>query len=452
MPVITRTTSSSEKLLEKADEAEKSKMSAKKALTLDDIMAELQKGKKDTNQRLDVLETKFDKNQKEVFDYIEGNKAAMKKSENTVKNMDNRLKQAEDTIQGLETRITALSNELEMAIKNSLAQQKLLDALEKKDKLQESEKKKYNILIEGLAETEKENTRLTVKKMLEDIGVNNINQNVVTAFRLGAVKSSKRSRPRMILVKLSSPNFKHEIYKNVKKLKDNDSYKRTYVKDDLPEDIARQRQELRCLAVAARDRGYETTIRGGALVVDNKRYTYSDIDDLPEGITLENAKIVQVDDGLAFQSHHAYLSNMFKCTIVHEGNTFTSSEQNYWHDIATLAGDQRAIEELRDVKNGYEAKRIGERIKIIEDIKQQKEPIMARAIERKFRQNPVLVRKLIATQGNLYEATTDTLFGCGLVLAQKAQIGKPGMPGHNKLGNQLMDLRGTLWVENGITP
>ena len=92
-------------------------------------------------------------------------------------------------------------------------------------------------------------------------------------------KSTKRTWPRMILVKLLAANFKYEIFQNVKKLQDKDIYKQVFIKDDLAEDIARQRQELRCLAAAARYRGFKATVRGGALVVNNKRNSYFKIDE-----------------------------------------------------------------------------------------------------------------------------------------------------------------------------
>ena len=37
-----------------------------------------------------------------------------------------------------------------------------------------------------------------------------------------------------------------------------------------------------------------------------------------------------------------------------ENNTFASSEQDYWHEIATLARNLQAINDLRDVKNALE--------------------------------------------------------------------------------------------------
>ena len=45
----------------------------------------------------------------------------------------------------------------------------------KKDQEEEVEKKRLNIIIEGLKEVEKENTRQIVIKLLSDIGVSNVN-------------------------------------------------------------------------------------------------------------------------------------------------------------------------------------------------------------------------------------------------------------------------------------
>ena len=100
-----------------------------------------------------------------------------------------------------------------------------------------------------------------------------------------------------------------------------------YIKDDLPTDIARQRQDLRCLAALARDKGYGAAVRDGVLIVDNKRYTYKDLDNLPDDLTIKNAKTLKVDnDGLAFQSHHSYLSSMYPCSIIHDGHSHNSAE------------------------------------------------------------------------------------------------------------------------------
>ena len=146
--------------------------------------------------------------------------------------------------------------------------------------------------------------------MLVDIGVNLQAIQIVTAFGVGQTKVNK-GRLRPIVVKLASPNMKYEIYKYVKNIRGSDDWDKVYISDYLPREIAEQRKILRCLAATARDRGHRATVPGAALVIDDMRYTYQDIDDLPEGITMENAKTVEVNDGIAFQSHFSFLSSMY---------------------------------------------------------------------------------------------------------------------------------------------
>ena len=97
-------------------------------------------------------------------------------------------------------------------------------------------------------------------------------------------------------------------------------------------------------------------MRGGALIVDDIKYGYNDIEDLPEAITMEKAKMVHINDGIAFQSHHAILSSMYPAKIDIDGTPTHCAEQAYWFKLARLAGDRKAERLLRDAKDGYAAK------------------------------------------------------------------------------------------------
>ena len=62
--------------------------------------------------------------------------------------------------------------------------------------------------------------------------------------------------------------------------------------------------------------------------------------------------------------------------------------------------------------------------------------------DQKFTQNQEHKSKLMATEGNLYEATLDLFFGSGLLLAQKAKFETAEQKGQNRIGLKLIDLRG----------
>ena len=179
-----------------------------------------------------------------------------------------------------------MSDELTSLNERTCPQQSIKEQLEKANNDQILERKKQNLIIEGLPESSDVNAKDAVNALLKSICVN-FQAQILTAFRLGTVnKQTTRPRPRPILVKLATQANKFDIYKNVKKLKDTDNTKKVYIKDDLPSDIARQRQDMRCLAALARDNGYKASVRGAALIVDNKRYAYTDLADLPDDLTM----------------------------------------------------------------------------------------------------------------------------------------------------------------------
>ena len=114
-----------------------------------------------------------------------------------------------------------------------------------------------------------------------------------------------------------------------------DRWRDVYVSDDLCIEQQSERKDLRCLSAVAKQKGYATArVKGGKLEIGDKSLTYRDLYLLPEGIDMEAAKLVTIPTGVCFQSHHAYLSNMFKCLIHCDEVDWNSSEQLYWFKIA----------------------------------------------------------------------------------------------------------------------
>ena len=257
------------------------------------------------------------------------------------------------------------------------------------------------MIIEGLKESKTDHPRQQTMDLLAGIGVNITAENVVTASRLGPVNPASR-RPRHILIRFMSPFWKQEVLKNISKAKDSNKWLGVHVQDDLPPEIIEQRRDLRCLAALAKEKGHRVSLRGGSLVIDEQRYGFHDIGKLPDGINMENAKLVQLEDGWAFQSQHAFPYSMYPCKIKHKGHDFNCVEQAYVYDMAEEAGDQRAMEKVRDCQNGYEAKRIGNRIKKSDEWNNHKLDKAEKLHEKKYEQNPGLRDRL----KNLKESST----------------------------------------------
>ena len=265
----------------------------------------------------------------------------------------------------------------------------------------------------------------------------------MTASRLGAISENSR-RPRNNLVRFVSPFWKQEVFRNISKAKDSNKWTGIHVQDDLSQEVIEQRRDLRCLAALAKEKGHRVSLRGRALVIAEQRYGFNDIDKMPDGISMENAKLTQVEDGWAFQGHHAFLSTMFQCQIKHKGQDFNCAEQAYVYDMAEDAGDQRAMVKVRECQNGYAVKRLGNKTKRSANWNDKKLGCAEKIQEKKFEQNPVLKERLKNLKGKIYEATRDDFFGSGLTLAQKHHLGKPQQKGLNHLGLTLEKMRDNL--------
>ena len=252
MPATTRGSTSRDKSESTVDAACKTKMSnKKKEPTLSEMFSEIKKGNKKTKQGLDCMEKKLDRYQKELKDYIESNDAAVKGLRSEVSNMTARLTTTEATVNGMEKRLTTLSDELEETRKKCHDHETTINRLTTSNRERMEEKKRSNLVIDGIPEDRDEPVIATVTRMLVDIGVNIQSIQIVTAFRVGTISKVNKARPRSIIIKLSSPSMKFEVYKSVKNLKGSDTWKRVFTSDDLSREIADQRKELRCLAATA---------------------------------------------------------------------------------------------------------------------------------------------------------------------------------------------------------
>ena len=405
-------------------------------LTLDDVMKEIRTSTeitKGVKQDIKKLTTTV----KETNTTLEN---FMEKTEKEIDELKNKSDTVNKRVDDLEEAMTDISDRLTEAENKVKHQEKVIDVLAKKNRQMEEEKKRQNIIIDGIKEDPNKHPRQQVSELLADIDTNIKADDIMAVLRLGSGKT-KTTRPRPILVKFANVNVKHELYKNIQKLGDSDKWKHVYVQDDLTSEVQQERKEMRCLAALARERGHNATLKGNALIVDEVKYLYKECGNLPEGINMKNAKLVELEDGWAFQSHHAFCSNMAKCTIRDDGHDYHCSEQLLWYKCAEDAEDQRAMAEVRECESGYAAKRIGYRIKKSNRWNGLRKPTMEKILRKKFDQNEEMKDELINLKGNLYEATTDTFFGAGLTIAQKDKFGSDEQPGDNVLGLQLMKLR-----------
>lgn len=135
-----------------------------------------------------------------------------------------------------------------------------------------------------------------------------------------------------------------------------------------------------------------------------------------------------------FEGEYRFLSNFWPCKIVWQNYEFKCSEALY---MSFKSGNPAAFAEFAKLEASA-AKKLGRQVPLREDWNKNKKRIMANVLNLKFRQNPDLKVKLLATGDAYLEETNwwkDTYWGvCNGV-------------GENNLGLLLMELREAMQKE-----
>ena len=304
----------------------------------------------------------------------------------------------------------------------------------------EMEKRAHNLIIDGCSEDPNENIRAKVGEIFGDLELDFGVDRCDSIHRLGPRRPGI-DRPRPILVVFPFLRLKSQVFRNAHKLRNMEKYKKTYLSDDLPPKIQSERRDLRSIHALARVKGINSKLRGGSIVIDEIRYSYADINNLPHDLTLENAKTVTVEDGVAFQGHHAFMSSLYRCEIKYNGNTFYSAESALHYTHATVVKQKHVAEKIINEKEDmYEVMRLGRKLPTNDAWKQQELTVFADIHAKKYEQNPHLKEKLKKTKGHLYEATKHPVYGAGFTLTQRHLIKQENVKTGNKLGITLENL------------
>ena len=407
-------------------------MAAKPQASIDDLLKEFQKnqkGNKAIQDQLNNIQTTVTANTSSINAHI-------KTYDDEMREMSGKVKTLQETVNNFEQAMNLMSDDLkELKDENLQLRQRIYESENVNQRFVgiEEEGKRRNIIIDGINEAPFHKTKEAVTELCSTLGVELTLLTVVNMFRLGAQRADA-TQPRPVKVKFQSNLTKQILYKNISTLKEDEKWSRISTRDDVTEEVQDIQRDLRCIAASARSQGLKAQVRGKALILEDKRYTYDEINDLPNNLSLENAKIVKTIDGVAFQGKHAYLSNLATCQIQEGTDSFSSAEQYILVNKARLAEDQLSERKLRESKNVFDMIKIGKRIKTTEAWKKDEVRIVAKAAVLKFSQNPMLLDKLKKTDGHLYEATKSKIWGRGFTIAQAARIKHGDNPGENTFG------------------
>ena len=193
-----------------------------------------------------------------------------------------------------------------------------------------------------------------------------------------------------------------------------------------------KKKETRAIFAYGKSKGLDVKLKGSHLVVDGVKYTTNE--NLPHDLSIENAKVINVKDGIAFRGPHAPYSNLHKVNFIHKGVPYNSSEQALHHTRATVGKQDNVADEIMKETNTYKIMNLGKKIQDTEEVKQNLPQYLADILIDKFGQNPDLKAKLLANDGHFFEATTNSTNESGFTLGQCDQICAENVNAGNQLG------------------
>ena len=256
--------------------------------------------------------------------------------------------------------------------------------------------------------------------------------------------------PRPIVVVFLRLSYKVQVFKSLRNLSGLPKWSNIYLNDDFTPLQKIQIGELRSISALARNKGLDSRVRGNALFVDGHRYGYNDVSKLPEGLTIEAAKTISVDEGkgIGFQSKHSVFSNMYECQLMFDGLDFNSAEEVYQYQRAKECGTREDVQNVLSANDAHKAKSAGGEIKETTNWHRKKTQVMKEILDLKLASDCGLKEKLIESgTKDLYELTYDKFWGCGFPPSKSDQVKQKGNPGANRLGKLLMELRDTVTVK-----
>lgn len=305
----------------------------------------------------------------------------------------------------------------------------------------------HHVLILGVTEYSDETVNLVAFRILQtcfpELDVTDIDYCYRIGFNpINNPAGKRKNRP--ILVKLMREDHRRIIFHNKKALKDTEEYGSVYINEDLPQVVNNRRADIRSVYVNAVNKGQNATMAGSKITVNNVTYRHDELDDLPTGLTLGDSKLVQIKGGLAFASHHAYLSNLYHCNFRINGQSFDSAERAYQFSRAKNLKAPEVVKKVLATRNSRECKKQSKFLESTVEWDVAKRGIMKMIVHEKFAQNNDIKERLINTgTTNLVEGTFDFFWGAGALLSSKV-LKEGKWTGRNEMGLILCEVREDL--------
>lgn len=148
---------------------------------------------------------------------------------------------------------------------------------------------------------------------------------------------------------------------------------------------------------------------------------------------------------------NGYLSNWYPSEFTVEGVRYTSMEQYMMHRKAVLFRDEETAAKIMGITDVGKIKALGRTVKGYNDTYWNgvRQIVINNGLLEKFRQNPELLDRLLATGAYILAecAVSDRIWGIGLSMRSADRLDMDKWKGQNLLGFALMQVREQLKSE-----
>ena len=236
--------------------------------------------------------------------------------------------------------------------------------------------KSKNLLIDGFAEKKEEVLREEILRLCRIIIPRMNDYDLDSIYRVGQYH---KDRVRSVHVSFTRKCDRDKIYCSKNKIKDDDKYKNVWINDDVPSLVKSKHADLRAIGKHAKRMGKNVKLYPDAIIVEGEKFHVQDLDNMPEGLSISDAKVVKTKKGIAFQSKHAPFSNFYPSKIHIDSEFYCNAEQAFQHHKALHHSNNEIAGRIMMTRDPLKAKKLGDSIKGIKSWDTQKKAVMKKS-------------------------------------------------------------------------
>lgn len=264
-------------------------------------------------------------------------------------------------------------------------------------------------------------------------------------FRIGKARGRNK---RNISVTFAMFDDKEMVYRAKMLTKDDEGIK-FFINDDVSAEGRTLKSKLKRVVSVAKSQGKVAKLAGNKVIVDSRSYSSNELNLLPSDVTESLKQEKHIDDGIVYRGERSIFSNFFPAPFTYEGIDYVHVEQYYQHTKALHHNEIQLADRIMKLSKPLRIKVLGDGIDSNTSWMERRMMVLYDGVRAKFEQNWSLQEQLLLTEDkHLYEATTDTYFGCGIGFDSKRWATKNWV-GENVAGLVVKKVRDELL---GIQP